>query len=75
MQQMINKCCVSLGKKFGSFDWGLRGVFGCFMLCQMQTFSELPGATFSGPAGRLTVPPELPAPSLEQKITSCLSKD
>ena len=24
MQQMINKCCVLLGKKFGSFDRGLR---------------------------------------------------
>ena len=23
MQQMINKCCVLLGKKFGSFDRGL----------------------------------------------------
>ena len=24
MQQMIHKCCVLLGKKFGSFDRGLR---------------------------------------------------
>ena len=26
MQQMINKSCVLLGKKFGSFDRGLRPI-------------------------------------------------
>ena len=27
MQQMIHKCCVLLGKKFGSFDRGFKGGF------------------------------------------------
>ena len=37
MQQMINKCCVLLGKKFGSFDRGLRS----FVLLHILSFRRL----------------------------------
>ena len=36
MQQMIHKCCVLFGKKFGSFDRGLR-----LIQCKNMHFSPI----------------------------------
>ena len=55
MQQMMHKCCVLLGKKFGSFDrgfvagysllglvWYIQGAYGCFEIeISESVFSEM----------------------------------